>query len=227
MKFFKTLFACIILIFASLGYIFGTGFLMELYYMHIYGKDKVFYTCNPLYILQLIVYLLFICLFIFMWTTWGFCGDIEDQCVWNRHKKIKITILSFLSVIIVNLICSQWYTRVTTDGVELHHFGYVKEYSWQDGKSYSLHNVHDGTLGVKITMEDNHKIELLHASMTTCSDGYTKTFPHDDYDFFLWLARQLKESNCPLKIKNEKKLIRKLTYSSWKDLAKEMIDIAK
>lgn len=227
MKFFKKLFACIILIFVSLGYLFGTGLLMESYYMHLYGKDSVFYTCHPLYLLQIIAYLLFIGLFIFMWTKWGFFGDIEEQCVWCRHKKIKVTILSFLSLIIINLVCSQWYTKVTTDGVELHHFWYVKEYSWQDGSSYSLRSMHDGTLGVKITMKDNRSIELLYATMTTCSDGYEKSFPHDDYDFFLWLAHQLKETNCPLEIKNEKKLMRKLKYSSWKELAQEIMDIAK
>ena len=227
MKFFKTLFACIILIIASLAYLFGTGFLMETYYMHIYGKDSIFYTCHPLYLLQVIAYLLFIVLIIYMWTKWGFWGDMEDQCTWNRQKKIKVTILSFLTLIVVNLVCSQWYTKVDLDGVELHHFGHVREYTWQDAVSYSLHNAHDGTLGVKITMKNKRHIELLYTSMTTYSDGYSEAFPHEDYDFFPWLAHQLKETGCPLKIKNEKKLIDKLSYSSWKELAEEIIDIAK
>lgn len=238
MRIFSKLLKLIIAIGSVLVYIFIAAGLMERYYMCLYGKDAIYYTNNNSFGTAIVAVLIFFGMMVYYWSKDGlkepYWTVTEEEGMKSDlpvKKKVKRSVGAFVIVCFVHLICANWYTRFTLDGAEIHHLFWHNSYTWEDVDYYKLDNHYDNTLAMKVVMKDGKSLNLQFYVLATNSDGYEEMFYENDMEFMVWLNRRLAADGKELRIedselteKSKKKLLRKLEYGYWDEVAEQIIE---
>ena len=84
-------------------------------------------------------------------------GRVIQQ--WMK-RKIFFTVSMIGVIIVTNLICINWFTLLTEDGISTYHLLQVKSYQWDDVSFYKIGTSND-SLSMKLVMEDGTSHEIL------------------------------------------------------------------
>ena len=104
----------------------------------------------------------------------------------------------------ISFISLFWYTKFSTDNIEVKHFTSERTYEWDDVEYYTLKSSQN-TLVYQLIMKDGKKVQFLSGTfhaIDSMSDPFMVRFPEGDYDYAIWLTKTLKE-----KVKNSKEMI--------------------
>lgn len=207
---------------------------LELIYEVRYGSDTVWMLTGNQTWIPLAVGLLFIVLIFYFFLPRKLMGGLEENWLielvdrLTMKKKLIVSGISFLVLILGCLFGSLNHDRFESDRVVVSKIGQETEYTWTDVESYTLKTDHDGTLIVELTMTDGNAIGFIGGAfrvVTYTSTGFDQIFPNGDADYAVYVARELKALGILPTLDNWDALMEKLDYDYWKAVAEEIREI--
>lgn len=144
-------------------------------------------------------------------------GEESIKAHLPKKAKGKVLCFSAAAYLAVVVIYANWYSCVTEEGVEVHHFFLEREYTWEDADYYTLEPCFDGVLRYTVRMKDGTSIVCL---------GSAVALENGDEELLQNLTVKFAEKGIPLKVKDWDKLMRRLKYDYWEEFAGELRKLA-